>query len=104
MNGLRADVTSDAQGVSIISAPGRGQGCESTNCGPRWPCTLATGVVLAPGRIDGMKKQARVMVDSVCSEKIMGKYRPEMKKFCYDSPKYDTCLEQLGSKYPTVAR
>ena len=51
-----------------------------------------------------MKKQAQVMVDSVCSEKIMGKYRPEMKKFCYDSPKYDTCLEQLGSKYPTVAR
>ena len=51
-----------------------------------------------------MKKQAQVMVDSVCSEKIMGKYRPEMKKFHYDSPEYDTCLEQLGSKYPTVAR
>ena len=56
------------------------------------------------GQLDGMKKQAQVMVDSVCSEKIMEKYRPEMKKFCYDSPKYDTCLKQLGSKYPTVAR
>jgi aminobenzoyl-glutamate utilization protein B len=32
----------------------------------------------------------------------MEKYRPEMKKFYYDSSKYDTYLEQLGIKYPTV--
>ncbi|HEX3745202.1 MAG TPA: peptidase dimerization domain-containing protein [Bryobacteraceae bacterium] len=32
----------------------------------------------------------------------MEKYRPEMKKFYYDPVKYDTYLEQLGIKYPTV--
>ncbi len=36
------------------------------------------------------------------NEKIMEKYRPEMKKFYYDPSKYDTYLEQLGIKYPTV--
>ena len=33
---------------------------------------------------------------------IMEKYRPEMKKLYYDPSKYDTYLEQLGIKYPTV--
>lgn len=33
---------------------------------------------------------------------IMAKYRPEMKKFYYDSKKYKTYLEQLGIKYPTI--
>ncbi len=33
---------------------------------------------------------------------IMAKYRPEMKKFYYDSKKYKTYLEQLGIKYPTT--
>jgi aminobenzoyl-glutamate utilization protein B len=32
----------------------------------------------------------------------MDKYRPEMKKYYYDPSKYDTYLEQLGIKYPTV--
>jgi len=32
----------------------------------------------------------------------MAKYRDEMKKFYYDPSKYDTYLEQLGIKYPTV--
>jgi aminobenzoyl-glutamate utilization protein B len=32
----------------------------------------------------------------------MAKYRDQMKKFYYDSSKYDTYLEQLGIKYPTV--
>lgn len=34
--------------------------------------------------------------------KTMEKYRPLMKPFYYDSSKYDTYLEQLGIKYPTV--
>jgi aminobenzoyl-glutamate utilization protein B len=33
---------------------------------------------------------------------IMEKYRPLMKPMYYDSSKYDTYLEQLGIKYPTV--
>ncbi|HTB11456.1 MAG TPA: hypothetical protein VK752_07795 [Bryobacteraceae bacterium] len=33
---------------------------------------------------------------------IMDKYRPQMKTMYYDSSKYDTYLEQLGIKYPTV--
>jgi aminobenzoyl-glutamate utilization protein B len=32
----------------------------------------------------------------------MAKYRPEMKKYYYDSTKYKTYLDQLGIKYPTV--
>ena len=32
----------------------------------------------------------------------MEKYRPQMKKYYYDPSKYDTYLEQLGIKYPTV--
>jgi aminobenzoyl-glutamate utilization protein B len=33
---------------------------------------------------------------------IMEKYRPLMKPMYYDPSKYDTYLEQLGIKYPTV--
>jgi aminobenzoyl-glutamate utilization protein B len=36
------------------------------------------------------------------NEKIMQQYRPEMKKLYYDPSKYDTYLEQLGIKYPTL--
>jgi aminobenzoyl-glutamate utilization protein B len=32
----------------------------------------------------------------------MEKYRPEVKKYYYDSTKYKTYLEQLGIQYPTV--
>ena len=33
---------------------------------------------------------------------IMAKYRPEMKKYYYDSKKYKSYLEQLGISYPTL--
>jgi aminobenzoyl-glutamate utilization protein B len=36
------------------------------------------------------------------NQKIMEQYRPAMKPFYYDSSKYDTYLEQLGVKYPTL--
>lgn len=36
------------------------------------------------------------------NRKTMETYRPEMKKYYYDPAKYDTYLEQLGIKYPTV--
>jgi aminobenzoyl-glutamate utilization protein B len=36
------------------------------------------------------------------NEQTMAKYRPEMKKYYYDSTKYKTYLDQLGIKYPTV--
>jgi aminobenzoyl-glutamate utilization protein B len=36
------------------------------------------------------------------NEKIMQQYRPQMKAFYYDPAKYDTYLDQLGIKYPTV--
>jgi aminobenzoyl-glutamate utilization protein B len=36
------------------------------------------------------------------NKETMEKYRPAMQKFYYDSSKYDTYLEQLGIKYPTV--
>ncbi|MEO7457003.1 MAG: amidohydrolase [Gemmatimonadaceae bacterium] len=38
------------------------------------------------------------------NEAIMAKYRPEMRKFYYDSKKYDTYLQQLGIEYPTVRK
>jgi aminobenzoyl-glutamate utilization protein B len=36
------------------------------------------------------------------NEKILDRYRSEMKKYYYDPTKYKTYLEQLGIKYPTV--
>ena len=36
------------------------------------------------------------------NKKIMDEYRPKMKEFYYDPSKFDTYLEQLGIKYPTV--
>jgi aminobenzoyl-glutamate utilization protein B len=36
------------------------------------------------------------------NEKTMAQYRDRMKQYYYDSSKYDTYLEQLGIKYPTV--
>src|SRR5437879_11944174 len=32
----------------------------------------------------------------------LARYRPEMRKYYFDSTKYKTYLEQLGIKYPTV--
>jgi aminobenzoyl-glutamate utilization protein B len=32
----------------------------------------------------------------------LAKYRPEMRKYYFDSTKYKTYLEQLGIKYPTI--
>lgn len=34
----------------------------------------------------------------------MDKYRSGMKKYYYNSSKYDTYLEQLGIKYPTLTK
>lgn len=36
------------------------------------------------------------------NQKIMEQYRDKMKSLYYDASKYDTYLEQLGIKYPTV--
>ena len=36
------------------------------------------------------------------NEKTMAAYRDRMKKYYYDPSKYDTYLDQLGIKYPTV--
>ncbi|MBI3082442.1 MAG: peptidase dimerization domain-containing protein, partial [Gemmatimonadetes bacterium] len=33
---------------------------------------------------------------------ILGKHRPEMRKYYYDAAKYQNYLEQLGVQYPTV--
>ena len=38
------------------------------------------------------------------NEAIMARYRPEMRKFYYDSKKFDTYLQQLGITYPTVRK
>jgi len=36
------------------------------------------------------------------NKRTMDNYREQMRKYYYDSSKYDTYLEQLGIKYPTV--
>jgi aminobenzoyl-glutamate utilization protein B len=38
------------------------------------------------------------------NQKIMAEYRERMKPFYYDSSKYDTYLDQLGIKYPTLEK
>lgn len=36
------------------------------------------------------------------NKEIMEQYRPQMKKYYYDETKYNTYLEQLNIKYPTI--
>jgi aminobenzoyl-glutamate utilization protein B len=38
------------------------------------------------------------------NQKTMEEWRPPMKRFYYDPSRYDTYLDQLGIKYPTVRR
>ena len=38
------------------------------------------------------------------NEGIMKQFRPQLEKFYYDETKYDSYLEQLGVKYPTVKK
>jgi aminobenzoyl-glutamate utilization protein B len=38
------------------------------------------------------------------NQKSMEEHRPSMKAFYYDPSKYDTYLEQLGIKYPTIRK
>ncbi len=38
------------------------------------------------------------------NQKIMDKYRPELKKYYYDPSKYSSYLEQLGIGYPTLEK
>ncbi len=33
---------------------------------------------------------------------VMSEYKPKLEQFYYDESKYDTYLEQLGIKYPTI--
>ena len=35
---------------------------------------------------------------------VMARFRPEMRKFYYDETKYPTYLDQLGVKWPTLAK
>jgi len=34
----------------------------------------------------------------------MERFRPEMRNYYYDAAKYDTYLDQLGVKFPTLAK
>ena len=38
------------------------------------------------------------------NRETMERYRPQMRAYYYDSAKYDTYLDQLGVKFPTVAK
>ena len=38
------------------------------------------------------------------NRETMERFRPEMRKFYYDAAKYDTYLEQLGVKFPTLTK
>jgi aminobenzoyl-glutamate utilization protein B len=38
------------------------------------------------------------------NQKTMEEYRPRMKAFYYDPSKYETYLDQLGIKYPTIRK
>ena len=38
------------------------------------------------------------------NRETMARFRPEMQKFYYDASKYDTYLEQLGVKFPTLIK
>jgi len=38
------------------------------------------------------------------NRETMARLRPEMRKFYYDASKYETYLDQLGVKFPTLAK
>ena len=38
------------------------------------------------------------------NDDLMSKMRPQMEPYYYDSRKYDTYLDQLGVKFPTLTR
>jgi aminobenzoyl-glutamate utilization protein B len=38
------------------------------------------------------------------NEEIMRNYRDEMSDYYYDPDKYETYLDQLGIKYPTIKK
>jgi aminobenzoyl-glutamate utilization protein B len=38
------------------------------------------------------------------NHETMERYRPQMRKFYYDASKYDTYLDQLGVKFPTLTK
>jgi aminobenzoyl-glutamate utilization protein B len=38
------------------------------------------------------------------NRETMARFRPEMQKFYYDASRYDTYLEQLGVKFPTLVK
>jgi aminobenzoyl-glutamate utilization protein B len=38
------------------------------------------------------------------NREVMERFRPEMRKFYYDAAKFDTYLDQLGVKFPTLAK
>src|SRR5260370_2734979 len=38
------------------------------------------------------------------NREAMERYRPQMRPYYYDSTKYDTYLDQLGVKFPAVAK
>jgi aminobenzoyl-glutamate utilization protein B len=38
------------------------------------------------------------------NRETMARFRPEMRKFYYDASKYETYLDQLGVKFPTLAK
>ena len=38
------------------------------------------------------------------NRETMERFRPEMRKFYYDATKYDTYLDQLGVKFPTLTK
>jgi aminobenzoyl-glutamate utilization protein B len=38
------------------------------------------------------------------NRETMARFRPEMQKFYYDAARYDTYLEQLGVKFPTLTK
>ena len=38
------------------------------------------------------------------NRETMERYRPQMQKFYFDASKYDTYLDQLGIKFPTLTK
>ena len=55
---------------------------------------------MTAGHADGTRPEDQPAI--WLNEKIMEQYRPKQKPLYYDPSKYDTYLEQLGIKYPTV--
>jgi len=59
--------------------------------------------IYTAGQIETLKAEVKNKIDGQAKmAQIMDEFRPKLRTYYYDETKYNTYLEQLGIKYPTL--